>query len=174
MFTCNCGGGCDDYPIFYDSDDSDDYPSAIKVLFYPQVMGYSCLAWVSKIFLCEFSSTSDPSCWLESSRSERKQWHGSGLFLLTIAGRTARHIIQLAGLGPDLATSAEMDQLELRFSAAHVPWSLQRAKKMMVTTARTTATTTIPYFLFLTGEERWVDISLMLHTDYPSNQQASK
>ena len=117
VFTCNCGDRCDDYPIFYDSDDEDDYPypSAIKVLFYPQVTGHSCLARVSKMFLWEFSSTSDPSCRLESGRSERKQWDGSRLSLLTTAGRTARHVIQSAGLDPDLATSAEMDQLELRF-----------------------------------------------------------
>ena len=118
VFTCNCGDGCDDYyPSFYDSDDEDDYlyPSAIKVLFYPQVTGHSCLARVSKMFLWEVSSTSDPSCRLESSRSERKQWDGSRLSLLTAAGRAARHVIQLAGLDPDLATSAEMDQLELRF-----------------------------------------------------------
>jgi len=116
VFTCNCGDGCDDYPSFYyDSDDEDDYSSASKVLFYPQVMGHSCVARVSRMFLWELSSTSDPSCRLESSRSERKQWDGSSLSLLTTADRTARHIIQLAGLDPDLATSAEMDQLELRF-----------------------------------------------------------
>ena len=118
VFTCNCGDGYDDYPSFYDdydSDDEDDYPSTTKVLFYPQVMGHSCLARDSKMFLWELSSTSDPSCRLESRISERKQWDSSGLSLLTTAGKTARHIIQLAGLDPDLATSAEMDQLELRF-----------------------------------------------------------
>ena len=117
VFTCNCGDGYNDYPSFfdYDSDDEDDYSSATKVLFYPQVMGHSCLARASKMFLWELSSTSDPSCRLESSRSERKQWDATGLSLLTSASRTARHVIQLAGLDPDLATSAEMDQLELRF-----------------------------------------------------------
>jgi hypothetical protein len=115
VFTCNCGDGYNDYNIFdYDSDDEDDY-SATKVLFYPQVMGHSCLARASKMFLWELSSTSDPSCRLDSSRSERKQWDATGLSLLTTASRTARHVIQLAGLDPDLATSAEMDQLELRF-----------------------------------------------------------
>ena len=117
VFTCNCGDAYNDFPSFYDydSDDEDDYPSTTKVLFYPQVMGHSCLARVSKMFLWELSSTSDPSCRLESSRSERKQWDSTGLSLLTSASSTARHIIQLAGLDPDLATSAEMDQLELRF-----------------------------------------------------------
>ena len=117
VFTCNCGDGYDDYPSFYDydSDSEDDYPSSTKVLFYPQVMGHSCLARVTKMFLWEFSSTNDPSCRLEYGRSERKQWDGTSLSLLTTAGRTARHIIQLAGLDPDLATTDEMDQLELRF-----------------------------------------------------------
>ena len=118
VFTCSCGDRYSDYPSFYDydSDGEDDYSSATKVLFYPQVMGHSCLSRVSKMFLWELSSTNDPSCRLESSsRSERKQWDGTGLSLLTTAGRTARQIIQLAGLDPDLATSAEMDQLELRF-----------------------------------------------------------
>ena len=120
VFTCNCGDGYSDFPGFYDYDsDEEDDPSATKVLFYPQVMGHSCLSRVSKMFLWEVSSTSDPSCRLESSsRSERKQWDSTGLSLLTTAGRTARHIIQLAGLDPDLATSAEMDQLELRFKCS--------------------------------------------------------
>ena len=115
VFTCNCG---DDYPSFfdYDSDGEDGYSSATKVLFYPQVMGHKCLSRVSKMFLWELSSTNDPSCRLDSSsRSERKKWDSTGLSLFTAAGRTARHIIQLAGLDPDVATSAEMDQLELRF-----------------------------------------------------------
>jgi hypothetical protein len=116
VFTCICGDGYNDYPSLYDydSDDEDDYPPA-KVLFYPQVMGHSCLARVSKMFPWELSTTRDPSCRLESGRSERKQWDGTGLSLLTIAGGIARDIIVLAGLDPDLATSAEMDQLEVRF-----------------------------------------------------------
>ena len=117
VFTCSCGDCYGDYPSFYDfdSDEGDDF-SATKILFYPQVMGHSCLSRVSKMFLWELSTTNDPSCRLESSsRSERKQWDGSSLSLLTSANRTARHIIKLAGLDPDLATSAEMDQLELRF-----------------------------------------------------------
>jgi hypothetical protein len=105
VFTCKCGDGCSDYLGLYDSDDEDDYSSATKVLFYPQVMGHTCLSRVSKMFLWDLSST----------RLERKQWDGTGLSLLTTASSTARHIIQLAGLDPDLATSAEMDQLELRF-----------------------------------------------------------
>ena len=115
VFTCNCSSSYDDYPSFYDSDDEDDFAAVTKILFYPQVMGHSCLTRVSKIFLWDFSFTSDPSCRLESSSSERKQWDSSGLSVLTTAGRTARHIIQLAGLDPDLATSAEMDQLKTRF-----------------------------------------------------------
>ena len=114
VFTCNCHS-YDDYSSFYNSDDEDDYPTASKILFYPQVMGHSCLTRISRMFLWEASSTSDPSCRLESSGSERKQWDSSGLSVLTNVGRTARHIIQLAGLDPDLATSAEMDQLKIRF-----------------------------------------------------------
>ena len=116
VFTCNCGDGYSNYPSFYDydSDGEDDYSSATKVLFYPQVMGHSCLS--RDMIFWHSSSTNDPSCRLESSsRTERKQWDCTGLSLLTVASRTARHVIQLAGLDPDIATSAEMDQLELRF-----------------------------------------------------------
>ena len=116
VFTCSCGGGYDDYLSFYGSDDEDDWPSS-KILFYPQVMGHSCLTRVSKMFAWELSSTSDPSCRLESwsCKSERKQWDSSGLSFHPSASKFARHIIQLAGLDPDLATSHQMDQLKIRF-----------------------------------------------------------
>lgn len=114
VFTCICGNDYDDfhdYPSFYSSDDEDDYSTACKILFFPQVMGHSCLARIEKIF----SSVADPSCRLDSSRSDRKQWDSSGLSVFTIASRNARDIVQLAGLDPDLATSTEMDQLKIRF-----------------------------------------------------------
>ena len=119
VFTCHCGGGYNDYWGLYDSDDEDSY-SPSKILLYPQVMGHSCQTRVSKMFPWELSSTSDPSCRLESwsCRSERKQWNSSGLSLHPSASRIARHIIQLAGLDPDLATSHQMDRLEIRFGCS--------------------------------------------------------
>ena len=113
VFTCNCNCGGYDSSFDY-SDNEDDYWSVSKVLFYSQVMGRSCLTRVPKMFLWELSA-SDPSCRLDSCRSERKRWDSSNLSLHTPASRTARHIIQLAGLDPDLATSHQMDQLEVRF-----------------------------------------------------------
>ncbi|KAF8807884.1 hypothetical protein BYT27DRAFT_7099840 [Phlegmacium glaucopus] len=123
VFTCKCGGSYNDYfQPFYDfSDDDDDDDdddgcwSTRKILFYPQVMGHNCLVRVSKWFPWQFSSTTDPSRLLEHRRSERKQWDSSGLSLHPSAGRTAQHIIRLAGLDPDLATSHEMDQSDVRF-----------------------------------------------------------
>jgi hypothetical protein len=115
VFTCDCGDSYND-SSFYDSDDPDDYGSVYKVLFYPQVMGHSCLTRGPKRFLWELSASHpDPSCRLDSCRSERKRWDSSNLSLHTPASRTARDIIQLAGLDPDLATSHQMDQLEVRF-----------------------------------------------------------
>ena len=119
VFTCNCNDGCNNYPGFYDSDDEDE--STSKILFYPQVMGHNCLSRVSKMYSWEFSATDDPSCLLESYRSERKQWDSSSLSLHRTAGATARHIIQLAGLDPDLATSHQMDQLKIRFACNACP-----------------------------------------------------
>lgn len=124
VFTCNCGSSYSDYQT-YDSDDDVNYWPASKILFYPQVMGHSCLARVSKMFPWEFSATTDPSCLLESCRfSERKQWDSSSLSLHPTASITAQHIIRLAGLDPDLATSNEMDQSNIRFgceACARVP-----------------------------------------------------
>ena len=116
VFTCECCHNDDDYndyPNFFSSDDEDDCPRS-KILFFPQVMGHSCVGRAEKKFW-EFSPTPDPSRRLDSGRKDRKQWDSSELSVLTTASRNARHIIRLAGLDPDLATSAEMDQLKIRF-----------------------------------------------------------
>ena len=174
-FTCNCGDGCDDFPIFYDSDDEDDYPFATKVLFYPQVMGHGCLARISKMFPWDLSSTSDPSCRLESSRSGRRQWDGSGLSLLTTAGRTARHIIQLAGLDPDLATSAEMDQLELKCCACVMMVPPESEKDDDGDEDNDNYDPVFPIFDWRGAVSRYIlyiilsYITYACHTDYPSN-----
>ena len=116
VFTCNCNSSGFSNGSLYDSDDEDDYGSVTKVLFYPQVMGHNCLTRDPKKYLWEVSATaSDPSCRLDSCRSERKRWDSSSLSLHTSASGIARDIIQLAGLDPDLATSHQMDQLEVRF-----------------------------------------------------------
>jgi hypothetical protein len=178
VFTCNCGHN--DYPGFldYDSDDEDDYSS--KVLFYPQVMGHSCLARASKMFLFEISSPSDPSRRLESSRSERKQWDAAGLLLLTAASRTARHVIQLAGLDPDLATSAEMDQLELRFKCCECtvmvpPESEDNGDDEDDSDGGYNYDSVFPIFDWRGAVRRYIlyvivsYITYACHTDYPSN-----
>ena len=116
VFTCNCNSSGFSNGSLYDSDDEDDYGSVTKVLFYPQVMGHNCLTRDPKKYLWEVSATaSDPSCRLDSCRSERKRWDSGSLSLHTSASGIARDIIQLAGLDPDLATSHQMDQLEVRF-----------------------------------------------------------
>lgn len=178
VFTCNCGDGYRDYPSFfgYDSDGEDDYSSATKVLFYPQVMGHKCLSRVSKMFLWELSSTNDPSCRLESSgKSERKQWDSTGLSLLTTAGRTARHIVQLAGLDPELATSAEMDQLELRFKCCACAMIVPPENEGDDEDDSNDYDTVFPVFDWRGAVSRYIYtivsyITYVCHTDYPRNQ----
>lgn len=108
----------DDY-FSMDSDDDEDYSSSTMTpLFFPQVLGHTCMTRGALPFYTWDQDKTDASRRLDGYSKERKAWSGSRLSVDAEASKTAKFVVEKAGLNPETATVSDMDALDLVYLCA--------------------------------------------------------